>query len=133
DPADVAFVPLPAGFPGDANIVLITIDTLRADHVGAYGYHRPTTPALDALAADGTLFENAWAHAPSTRYAIPSILPGRYPPAVDYDTSIWWPALDPRATTIAELLQEQGFFSGAILNYDYFEPRRRMNQGFDVY
>ena len=61
---DAHFVDLPATVPRGQNILFITIDTLRADHVGAYGYARATTPTLDALAADGALFENAWAHAP---------------------------------------------------------------------
>ncbi|RMH38028.1 MAG: hypothetical protein D6689_20355 [Deltaproteobacteria bacterium] len=132
-PDDLAFAPRPAGLPDRPNIVLITIDTLRADHVGAYGYPRPTTPALDALAADGALFRNAWAHAPSTRYSVPAILTGRYPLAVDYDYSVWWPALSPRATTIAERLAALGFHTGAILNYRYFDRKRRMDQGFAEY
>ena len=52
--------------------LLVTIDTLRADHLGCYGYGRPTSPAIDALAAEGALFENGWAHAPSTRYSMPA-------------------------------------------------------------
>lgn len=132
--SDPAFAPLPAAIPRDLNVVLITIDTLRADHLGAYGYRRPTSPVLDALAADGTLFTSGWAHAPSTRYSIPAILTGRLPLDVDYDTNVaGWPGLSPRATTIAEILKARGFATGAILNYDYFQPQRRMNQGFDEY
>lgn len=134
DPAEVAFAPVPDSVPDDFNVVLITIDTIRADHLGAYGYERDTSPALDALAADGTLFANGWAHAPSTRYSIPSILTGRYPLDVHYDYSIrGWPGLAPEATTIAEILAGRGFATGAILNYWYFDRQRRMDQGFDVY
>jgi arylsulfatase A-like enzyme len=133
NPDDVAFAPVPDTLPHNPNILLITIDTLRADHVGAYGYERPTTPAIDALGAGGAVFENAWAHAPSTRYSVPAILTGRYPLAVDYDMSVWWPALDPRATTIAETLAGLDYHTGAILNYRYFDPQRRMDQGFDEY
>jgi arylsulfatase A-like enzyme len=132
-PEDAAFADVPQTVPADANIVMITIDTLRADHLGSYGYARPTSPALDALAASGTLFENAWAHAPSTRYSIPAILTGRYPSQVLWDTSVWWPALQLANHTIAEILKERGFATGAILNYQYFDPVRRMNQGFDEY
>lgn len=130
---DVRFVPLPESVPRDANVLFITIDTIRADHVGAYGYARPTTPALDALAAEGTLFSNAWAHAPSTRYSIPAILTGRYPSQVLWDTSVWWPALRAENRTIAEVLKDRGFTTGAILNYHYFDRVRRMDQGFDTY
>jgi arylsulfatase A-like enzyme len=134
-PPDPRFVaPLPAGIPSDANVLLITIDTLRADHVGAYGYQRATTPVLDALANDGIVFRNAWAHAPSTRYSIPAILTGRYPLAVRYDHSVaGWPGLDERATTIAEIARDRGLYTGAILNYWYFDRQRRMDQGFDHY
>ena len=59
--------------PADLDLVFITIDTLRADHLGCYGYARPTSPAIDALAAEGALFENGWAHAPSTRYSMPAM------------------------------------------------------------
>ncbi len=75
--SDVGFAPVPAGVPTDFNVILITIDTTRADHLGAYGYSRPTSPNLDALAAAGTVFEDSWAHAPSTRYSIPAILTGQ--------------------------------------------------------
>jgi arylsulfatase A-like enzyme len=130
---DTRFVALPAGVPADANILLVTIDTLRADHVGAYGYPRATTPAIDALAAEGSLFEHAFAHAPSTRYSMPAILTGRHPSRVLWDTSVWWPALRPENRTIAEILEDRGFTTGALLNYSYFDPVRRMNQGFHVY
>src|ERR1700732_3062938 len=57
-------------------IVLISIDTLRADHVGAYGYRKVPTPNIDALAADGVLFERAYSHVPLTLPAHTSILSG---------------------------------------------------------
>lgn len=132
-PEDVHFAPLPATVPAQTNILFVTIDTVRADHVGAYGYSRPTTPTIDALAAEGGLFENAFAHAPSTRYSMPAILTGRYPSQVLWDNSMWWPGLSPDNHTIAEILHEQGFATGALLNYDYFEKKRRMDQGFDEY
>ena len=52
-------------------------------------------PAIDALAAEGALFENGWAHAPSTRYSMPAIAAGRWPSAITWDESIWWPRLGP--------------------------------------
>src|SRR5258708_32931772 len=61
------------------SIVLISIDTLRADHLPAYGYRGGRTPAVDGLAADGILFENAYAHAPQTLPSHVSILSGRLP------------------------------------------------------
>jgi choline-sulfatase len=129
-----AFAPVPASVPADFNVLLLTIDTLRADHMGAYGYRRATTPRLDRIAAEGAVFENAWAHAPSTRYSMPAILTGRYPLQVIYaDIPNQWPGLSDDNTTIAEVLKARGFATGAVLNYWYFDERRRMNQGFDHY
>ncbi|HUJ57148.1 MAG TPA: sulfatase-like hydrolase/transferase [Kofleriaceae bacterium] len=131
---DIAWVAPPAAVPKDFDVLLLTIDTTRADHLGMYGYARPTSPNLDRLAADGTVFVNGWAHAPSTRYSMPAILTGRLPLDVYYDTSIQgWPGLSLKATTLAEELTPLGFYSGAITNYWYFEPQRRMNQGFASY
>jgi arylsulfatase A-like enzyme len=132
---EVAFAPVPPGVPPGWNVLLITIDTIRADHLASYGYARKTTPNLDALAAAGTLFEHAWAHAPSTRYSIPAILTGRLPLDVHYDTSIeGWPGLAAAATTIAEALAPLGFAArGAITNYWYFDRARRMDQGTTEY
>jgi hypothetical protein len=60
------------------DIVLITIDALRADHVGAYGYRRPTTPNFDRLAARGALFTHAYTQTPHTSYAVTSLMTGKY-------------------------------------------------------
>ena len=131
---DVGFVPVPASVPKDFDVLLVTIDTTRADHLGAYGYKRDTSPNLDKLAKQGTVFENGWAHAPSTRYSIPAILTGRLPLDVYYDTSVdGWPGLQPKATTIGEAMQTLGFITGAITNYWYFDRVRRMDQGFTEY
>jgi arylsulfatase A-like enzyme len=131
---DVHFVPVPAAVPRDFNVLVLTIDTTRADHLGAYGYARKTSPHLDALARDATVFEHGWAHAPSTRYSMPAILTGRLPLDVYYDTSVeGWPGLLPKATTIAEALAPLGFATGAITNYWYFDRSRHMDQGFAEY
>ncbi len=133
-PNDPAFAAVPATVPKDFNVLLITIDTTRADHLGVYGYKRPTSPNLDKLAADGTVFQNGWAHAPSTRYSMPAILTGRLPLDVYYDYSIeGWPGLSMKATTIAEALQPLGFVTGAFTNYWYFDRSRHMDQGFAEY
>src|SRR2546425_1319255 len=61
------------------NVLLITIDTLRADRLGCYGYARATSPHIDRLAARGALFERAYTTLPRTTQSIASILTGRYP------------------------------------------------------
>jgi arylsulfatase A-like enzyme len=75
--------PLPEGphRPG-ADVVLITVDATRADHVGAYGYARPTTPNIDALARRGVRFERAYAQAPHTSFSIASLMTGKYYPTL---------------------------------------------------
>ncbi len=132
---EVAFAAVPPTVPKDFDVLLITIDTIRADHLASYGYPRATMPHLDALAAAGARFEHGWAHAPSTRYSIPAILTGRLPLDVRYDTSIeGWPGLAGDATTIAEALAPLGFTArGAITNYWYFDRVRRMDQGTTEY
>src|SRR6185369_11248411 len=70
----------PASKPAARNLLLITIDTLRADHVGAYGWTRARTPTVDAIAANGALFERAFAAAPITLPSHATLLTGRYPP-----------------------------------------------------
>jgi arylsulfatase A-like enzyme len=86
-PADATSLEAPAGgaaggpgalgFQG-RDVLLVTIDALRADHVGAYGYERKLTPAFDALAAQGTLFERAYCPTPHTSYSVTSLLTGKY-------------------------------------------------------
>jgi arylsulfatase A-like enzyme len=75
--------PLPEGphRPG-ADVVLITVDATRADHVGANGYDRPTTPNIDALARRGVRFERAYAQAPHTSFSIASLMTGKYYPTL---------------------------------------------------
>jgi arylsulfatase A-like enzyme len=134
-PPPARMVALPAGVPADLNILLVTIDTLRADHLGCYGYPRPTSPAIDALAAAGTVFENGWAHAPSTRYSMPAIASGRWPSAITWDESIWWPRLGPDVRTTAEALHAAGYFTGGMFSFSYFSiaDHRGFERGMDVY
>ncbi len=102
---------LPA--PGEGpNIVVYMIDTLRADHLGAYGYERATSPSLDALAAEGTLFTNAIAQSPWTKPSVASVLTGLNPQI--HGVNGRKDALSLEATTLAELLWEAGYYTGAI-------------------
>jgi arylsulfatase A-like enzyme len=136
-PAPAPFAAVPASVPAQPNVVLITIDALRADHLGAYGYSRPTTPRLDALAKQSALFLDAWAHAPSTRYSIPAILTGRYPSAIATDARLHWPPqILPSNRLLAEILKDRGYYTGATASYGgsgYFEPGWGVAQGFDEF
>jgi arylsulfatase A-like enzyme len=134
-PPAAALAPLPDAVPPDLNLLLVTIDTLRADHLGCYGYGRPTSPEIDRLAAEGTLFENGWAHAPSTRYSMPALATGRWPSAIEWDESIWWPRIGRDMRTIGEALHDDGYFTGGLFSYSYFarSDRRGFERGMDVY
>jgi arylsulfatase A-like enzyme/HEAT repeat protein len=81
--AEQELPPLPDGpRRPDADVLVVTIDALRADHVGAYGYKRPTTPNIDALAAGGTRFQRAYSQAPHTSFSVASMLTGKYFPTL---------------------------------------------------
>jgi arylsulfatase A-like enzyme/HEAT repeat protein len=81
--ADADRSPLPEGpRRPDADVVLITVDALRPDHLGAYGYGRNTTPHLDALAKQSVVFERAYAQAPHTSFSVASMLTGKYYPTI---------------------------------------------------
>ncbi len=126
---------LPPSVPADLNLLLVTIDTLRADHLGCYGYGRPTSPAIDALASAGALFENGWAHAPSTRYSMPAIATGRWPSAISWDMSIWWPRIGADVRTTAEALHDAGYFTAGMFSFNYFAvgDHRGFERGMDLY
>jgi len=127
--------PLPPLVAGKKlNLILITMDGLRADHLGSYGYAKDTTPNLDALAAKATVFERAYAQAPSTRYSIPSFLSSKYSSQVPRDPTLEIPRpIRPEALMMAEILKEAGYNTGAALSYMVFDPSWKLNQGFDFY
>jgi len=116
------------------DVFLITIDTLRADHVGCYGYEQVETPALDALAADGVRFTQAFTHSPITNTSHITILTGLLP-SVHGVTDFGVP-LSPQHVTAAELLKKRGYqtaaFIGAvILDSNTLAPG--LDRGFDFY
>jgi arylsulfatase A-like enzyme len=88
------------------DILLISIDALRADHLSAWGYARPTSPAIDQLAAAGTRFAWAVTPSPTTRHALPALLDGRYASLAQRDG---------RPGSLAEVLQAAGYATGAVL------------------
>ncbi len=116
------------------DVYLITIDTLRADHVGCYGYKQVETPAMDALAADGVRFTQAFTHSPITNTSHITILTGLLP-SVHGVTDFGVP-LSPQHATAAELLKKHGYqtaaFIGAvILDSNTLAPG--LARGFDFY
>ena len=114
------------------NVVLITIDTLRADHVGAYGYKQIKTPNIDGLAADGARFERAFAVVPVTLPSHSSMLTGTYPMLSgmhDFSAN----KLSPQQPTMASVLKQAGYRTGAVIAAAVLDSRFGLNQGFDFY
>ena len=118
------------------SIVLITVDTLRADHLGCYGYTRDTSPNIDGLAEDGMVFEHCFGHAPETRMSMASLFTGFYP----HETKITRVDYIPQSiTTLAEILQSDGYRTAAVVsNYmlrsrQGFEKGECFEQGFTIY
>jgi len=114
------------------NVILMTLDTTRADHLGCYGWPNIRTPSLDALAGRGVLFEQAATAAPLTLPAHCTIMTGMSPTyhgvRVNGNT-----ALSDEQTTIAEALHGQGYQTGAFIGAFVLDGRWGLKQGFDHY
>jgi tetratricopeptide (TPR) repeat protein len=113
-------------------IVLISIDTLRADRLPAYGYRAGITPNLDRLAQEGIVFERAYAHAPQTLPSHASLLTGRLPFEHGVRDNAGF-ALDESQPTLAELLGGRGFDTAAAVSSYLLREETGMGRGFEVY
>jgi arylsulfatase A-like enzyme/Flp pilus assembly protein TadD len=114
------------------NVLLITLDTVRADHLGCYGYKLIETPNLDALAAGGVRFANAFTPVPVTLPAHSVILTGTYPMRTgmhDFSGN----RLNSSQPTLATLLRARGYATGAVLGSAVLDSRFGLNRGFDFY
>ena len=122
----------PAAPRAGLNLLLVTIDTLRADRVGCYDRSHVATPAMDGLAATGTVFTRAFSHAPLTLPAHASLLLGRTPPAHGvHDNGRFTVRED--SLTLAENLKGFGYATGAFVGGYPLHSRFGLGQGFDVY
>jgi len=115
-----------------APVVLISVDTLRADHLPAYGYRKVETPALDALRRDSVLFENAYTHAPLTLPAHASIFTGRLPAEHGIRDNAGY-RLRPAVETLAELLKTSGYSTGGAVSSIVLSRASGVSRGFDFY
>ncbi|MFN0151282.1 MAG: sulfatase [bacterium] len=113
------------------NVVIITIDTLRADHMSAYGYPRLTSPVLDALARRGVLFENALTPTPRTTQAIASMMTSLYPQTHGIRTL--WGTLPRTRVTLAERFRDAGYLTAGFWTTTFLDEKRGLAQGFDAY
>ncbi len=111
------------------NVLLITIDTLRADHLSCYGYRRPTTPALDRLAAEGARFTNAMSSGSWTPPALFSLATGAQ--ANQHRVIGWSDRMNPELGTVAEALAGAGYRTALFNNHSvFFNVQREITYGF---
>ena len=129
------------------NVLMVVIDTLRADHVGAYGYGFPTTPNIDLLADRGAVFETVVSQAPWTAPAMASLFTGLYPSVHGLDGGIVWgeratpsasdlpfavqKALPPGHQTLAEVFRQAGYSTAGFVSNLYVNSIFGFAQGFD--
>lgn len=117
--------------PPGPSAVVIVIDSLRADHVGCYGYPRPTTPHMDAFAGKATRFTSAHSTAPWTAPSVASMFTGRSPSELGFDDRAV--ALDPRAPTLAERMRQEGYRTGGVVSHLLLSADLGFDQGFEWY
>lgn len=117
--------------PTRPNIILVTIESLRPDHVHCYGYERDTTPALDALAREGILFERARSVTSWTLTSHASIFTGLYPEA--HRVIHPHDRLDDSYVTMAETLRAAGYQTAGFVSGPFLRTVHNLNQGFDLY
>ena len=118
--------------PERYNVLLVTFDTTRADHLAAYGNPRAHTPNVDRLASEGALFENAFSSIPLTLPSHSTILTGKYPPAHGVrDNGLF--VLDDSQLTLAEILASHGYRTAAAVGGFPLVRRFGIGQGFDLF
>ena len=118
--------------PGDFNVIVLTLDTTRWDRLGAYGDRTASTPNLDRLAAEGVVFEQAIAPVPLTLPAHSTLFTGLLPPRHGVRDNGGY-ILDPRHRTLASVLKNEGWQTGAFVGAFVLDSKWGLNQGFDTY
>ena len=119
-------------FPPPTNLLLVTVDTLRADRLGCYGYQKAETPHVDALAGKGVLFEQTIAQVPVTLPSHASLLTGTFPPTHGVRDNVTF-QVNSENLTLAEVLSEQGYHTGAFIGAFPLHRRFGLDQGFSLY
>lgn len=113
------------------NVILISLDTLRADHVGCYGYPRDTTPNIDQMAKDSVVFLNTFASSPWTLPSHVSLLTSLN--CINHQVYQKEQRIDPSILTLADILREKDYFNGAITGGGFVKGLFGFNKGFDSY
>lgn len=115
-----------------ANCILITVHSLRPDHLSCYGYERPTSPCMDSLAGEGILFEKAYSASSLSPPSVGSLLTGTLPIFHGVRTCGEY-ALEEDLVTLTEIFKNEGFQTAAIVGSPFLEKRYGFQQGFDFY
>jgi arylsulfatase A-like enzyme len=119
---------LPPASPGAPNVLLIVLDTVRAESLSAYGFEEPTSPWLERFAKDAVLFEHALSTSPWTLPSHGTLFTGRAPRELSTD---WESALDGTYPTLAEIFAKHGYLTGGfVANYDFASGRTGLDRGF---
>ena len=113
------------------NVVLITVDCLRADHMSCYGYKRKTTPFIDKIARKGMFFKNAFANGPNTRHSVPSFLTSTYPLLFTQEAKTG--KFHEGRKSVADFLKEDGYMTGAVHSNPYISKFYGYDRGFDYF
>jgi len=113
-------------------VILISVDTLRSDHLPAYGYKNVDTPNIDALRADSILYERAYSECPLTLPSHTSILTGLLPADHGIRDNIGF-RLDAKIPTLAETLKKNGYATGAAVSAFVLRRESGIDRGFDFY
>ncbi|HUJ15216.1 MAG TPA: sulfatase-like hydrolase/transferase [Thermoanaerobaculia bacterium] len=116
----------------DTPLILISIDTLRSDHLPAYGYTQIQTPAIDAFRADSILYEHAYSHCPLTAVSHASIFTGLLPAEHGIRDNIGY-TLNPKVKTIAEVMKSRGYATGGAVSAIVLRSETKINRGFDFW
>ena len=112
------------------NVILITVDTLRADHLGCYGYFRDTSPFLDEVAKEGILFQNAIASWPKTQPSMASMLTSTYPSS-NTTIQMFLDGLPDDIALVSEILQNKRYQTLGVTSNPQLGKRQRFDRGFD--
>ena len=117
-------------------MVVVVVDTLRADHLGIYGYRRPTSPELDRWAGSGVVFEHAYATSPWTLASFGSLYTGRFPERHGAGFKFrrrQFSSLEPSVPTLAEIFAAQGYATVSVISNVYLGSTFQLDRGFGTF
>lgn len=117
--------------PSGPNVILIVSDALRADHLGCYGYSRPTSPQIDKFAADALLFEKTMSNSPWTKPSMGSVFTSMYP--YEHKAFSWMDNLPDERLTLAEVFRNRNYATFAIQTNPSITEKHNFRQGFQYY